>query len=383
MIYLDNAATTYPKPPSVVMAMGEALRRFGANPGRGGHPMAMASAEQVFACREEAAALFGAPDPTRVVFTGNCTAALNTVIHGLLKNGGHVVVSDMEHNAVIRPLHAIDGVSYTEAETFLGDDERTVEAFRRALRPQTRLILCTHASNVTGARLPIARIGALASEHGIPFAVDAAQSAGILPIDVAKQHIDFLCAPGHKGLYGPMGTGLLIGGDVPLSPLLQGGTGSASLSPYQPSDLPDRLESGTLGVPGICGLLAGLRFVRRRGASHIAAHETAVMRRFYDIVSGCPSVTVYTPYPDTAQAVPMVTLNVRGMPSEETAARLAEAGVAVRAGLHCAPSAHRKLGTLPEGAVRFCPSAFTSAAEAETAAKILCKIARKSLQSTR
>ena len=205
----------------------------------------------------------------------------------------------------------------------------------------------------------------------------------MLPIDLRADGIDFLCMPGHKGLYGPMGTGLLLCGDVPLPPLMQGGTGSYSLSPQQPDDLPDRLESGTLGVPGICGLLAGLRFVRRQGVDRIAAHETAVMRRFYDIVAACPSVRLYTARPDAAHGVPLVTLNVDGLPSEETAARLAAAGVAVRAGLHCAPSAHRRLGTLRDGAVRFCPSVFTTAAEAETAAKILCKIARKALQSTR
>lgn len=382
MIYLDNAATTYPKPPSVTMAVSDALRRYGANPGRGGHPMAMATAEQVFACREEAAVLFGASDPTHVIFTANCTAALNTVIHGLLKNGGHAVISDLEHNAVIRPLSAIAGVTFTEAEVTPDDEERTLAAFRRAIRPQTRLILCTHASNVTGTRLPIRRIGALAHEHGIPFAVDAAQSAGVLPIDLVADHVDFLCAPGHKGLYGPMGTGLLVCGEVPLAPLMQGGTGSASRLPHQPSDLPDRLESGTLGVPGICGLFAGLRFVRRQGVEAIAAHEAAVMCRFYDVVAAEPTVRLYTERPDPTFAVPLVTLNVEGLTSEQTAARLADAGVAVRAGLHCAPSAHRRLGTLRDGAVRFCPSRFTTVAEAETAAKILCKIARKTLHST-
>ena len=382
MIYLDNAATTYPKPPSVPMAVSDAFRRYGANPGRGRHPMAMASAEQVFACREEAARLFGAADPLHVVFTAGCTASLNTVIHGLLGGGGHVVISDLEHNAVIRPLHAIDGVTVTEAEVTEGDEERTLAAFRRAIRPQTRLILCTHASNVTGTRLPIRRIGALAHECGIPFAVDAAQSAGVLPVNVAADHVDFLCVPGHKGLYGPMGTGLLICGDVPLRPLMQGGTGSVSRSPIQPSDLPDRLESGTLAGPSICGLLAGLRFVRRQGTECIAAHETTVMRRFYDVVAGEPSVRLYTARPDITRAVPLVTLCVEGQSSEQTAAYLADAGVAVRAGLHCAPSAHRRLGTLQSGAVRFCPSRFTSVSEAETAAKILCKIARKSLHST-
>lgn len=385
MIYWDNAATTYPKPPAVRQAVGEALMRYGANPGRGGHTMAMQSAAQVYACREALADFFGLDDPSQVVFTNNCTGSLNTVIKGLLRHGGHVVTSDVEHNSVIRPLRALAeaGVTVTQAEVFAGEPTRTVESFRRALRPHTRLVLCTHASNVCGWRLPIREIGALCAARHIPFAVDAAQSAGLLPLNMQQDNIDFLCMPGHKALYGPMGTGVLLcRGKVPLIPLTEGGTGSLSMLAEQPDDLPDRLESGTLNVPGICGLYAGVRFVAQRGVETLVAQETAVTRRLYDALAGVRGIRLYTPRPDTAVCVPMVTLNVEALPSEQTAALLSRRGVAVRAGLHCAPGAHRRLGTLPNGAVRLCPSAFTTTSDADNVAKMLREIARKSLLST-
>ena len=385
MIYLDNAATTYPKPPSVRQAVEEAFLRYGANPGRGGHAMAMASAAQMYACREALAEFFGLEDPGGVIFTANCTAALNYVIKGLLSRGGHAVISSCEHNAVIRPLTALAarGVTYTEAEVYPNDTPRTVESFRRAIRPDTRLILCTHASNVGGWRLPIRELGALAHRFALPFAVDAAQSAGILPIHMAYDNVDFLCMPGHKALYGPMGTGVLLcRGETRLETVLEGGTGSASLSPEQPEELPDRLESGTLNVPGICGLHAGLRFVQQHGRETLAVRETACMRRLYDGVANVRGIRLHTLRPDLRHTVPMVTLTVDGLSSETVAAQLSEMGIAVRAGLHCAPSAHRRMGTLPQGAVRFCPSAFTTAAEVDETAKNLCKIARKALQSS-
>lgn len=383
MIYLDNAATTYPKPPAVRAAVQEALVYYGANPGRGGHAMSLASAARVYACREELADFFGLHDPSGVIFTANCTASLNTVIKGLLRGGGHAVVSGYEHNSVIRPLHALTGVTYTEAEVYPGEPQRTVESFRRAVRPDTRLILCTHASNVFGFRLPVREIGALAKRLGIPFAVDAAQSAGVLPLDMRRDNIDFLCMPGHKALYGPMGTGVLLcSGDVPLEPLTEGGTGSQSLRAEQPEDLPDRLESGTVNVPGICGLRAGVQFVREHGVDAVAARETRLMCRLYDAIAGEKGIRLYTKRPDLSVCVPMVTLNMAGLPSEETAARLAAAGIAVRAGLHCAPGAHRRMGTVGGGAVRLCPSCFTTVAEVDKTAKNLREIARKALQSS-
>lgn len=380
MTYLDNAATTWPKPPMVRQAMQTALERYGANPGRGGHAMAMKTAEEVYTCRETAAELFGLDDPTRVIFTSNCTMSLNVVIKGILGGGGHAVVSDMEHNSVIRPLEALAerGVTYSTAVVSDDDPAQTVENFRRCIRPDTRLILCTHASNVFGTVLPIGEIGRLAHRYGIPFAVDAAQSAGILPIHMQKDEIDFLCMPGHKGLYGPMGTGLLLCREErQLHTLMEGGTGSRSLQKQQPDELPDRFESGTVNVPGICGLHAGLRWLRRRGIDTVARHETAVMCRFYDLVRNAPAIRLYTPRPALHRSVPLLSLNVRGLSSEETAAMLGEQGIAVRAGLHCAPSAHAHAGTLPGGTVRVAPSAFTTVADVENAYKNLMKISRK------
>lgn len=382
MIYLDNAATTFPKPPSVYAAVNEAMRRFGANPGRGGYAMAMESAAQVYACREELAALFGLDNPAGVIFTANCTTALNMVIKGLLRGGGHAVISSCEHNSVIRPLHSLSNVTYTEATVYPLETQRTVESFRKALQPNTRLIVCTHASNVFGFRLPIREIGAMAKQYHIPFAVDAAQSAGLLPLNMETDGIDFLCIPGHKALYGPMGTGaLLCRGTVLPEPLTEGGTGSQSLLAEQPTDLPDRLESGTLNVPGICGLCAGVRFVRQHGVTALAEQESSRLCRLYDWLVQRPGICVYTQRPQPT-SVPMITLNVQGLSSEQTAAQLAASGVAVRAGLHCAPSAHRQMGTLPDGAVRLCPSCFTTPASIESTAKILREIERKALQSS-
>ncbi len=382
MIYLDNAATTYPKPPEVHRAVVDALRRYGANPGRSGHAMAMQTAEQVYVCRESVAEFFGLDDPAGVIFTANCTASLNLVIKGLLRGGGHVVTSCLEHNSVVRPLAAL-GAAVSEVTVYPCEPWKTVEGFRAAVRPDTRLILCTHASNVCGLRLPIREIGAMAQRLHIPFAVDAAQSAGVLPIDMRRDHIDFLCMPGHKALYGPMGTGLLLcRGGIRLDTLVEGGTGSASLRAEQPEDLPDRLESGTLNLPGICGLHAGVEWVKRRGCDAIAEHETTLMRRLYDRISEVRGITVHSPRPALDSAVPLVTFTIEGQMSEDTAARLSEAGIASRAGLHCAPSAHRFMGTVNTGAVRLCPSAYTTGAAVDETAKILTQIARKALQSS-
>ncbi len=378
MIYLDNAATTYPKPPEVHRAMAQALIHYGGNPGRGGHRLSMQTAGRVYACREMLAEFFHAEDPAGVVFTPNCTVALNFVIKGLLSNGGHAVITDMEHNAVIRPLTALAarGVTYTEVAVDPRSADKTACRVAAAIRPNTRLILCTHASNVLGIVTPLFAIGQVAKRMDIPFAVDAAQSAGILPIDMVRMNIAYLCVPGHKGLYGPMGCGaLLCRGDRRLDTLIEGGTGSASLRPEQPEELPDRLESGTVAVPAVCGLLAGVSFVKQNGCE-IAYRETERMRYLYEQLGNMRGITVYTPYPDLSVSVPMLTLNVNGYDSERMAARLDEQGIAVRAGLHCAPTAHRKIGTEQCGAVRLCPSAYTTRGDVEKVCKILTEITR-------
>ena len=374
-MYFDNAATTYPKPAAVHRAVAEALVRFGGNPGRGGHPLSMGAAEEIWRCRETAAALFGLSSPERVIFTLNCTMSLNMVLKGLLRRGGHVLVSDMEHNAVMRPLEGMSRSgfpAYVVVPTVPGEEAATAAAFERRITAATRAIVCTHCSNVFGVALPIRRIGEAAARHGLPFVVDAAQSAGVLPLDMAADGIDFLCMPGHKGLYGPMGTGLLLcSGRYALPPFVEGGTGSSSLSLRQPEELPERLESGTPNVAGICGLRAGMEWVRQQTVERIAAHECRELRSVYGTLSHNPRIRLYAPCPQAGLSAPVLSFTRQGEDPETTAERLNALGVAVRAGLHCAPAAHRKFGTLPAGTVRLSPSAFTAPQDTQRLCRIL------------
>ncbi|WP_416201067.1 MAG: cysteine desulfurase [Thermocaproicibacter melissae] len=384
MIYLDNAATTYPKPREVRAAVANALVRYGANPGRAGHSLAMASSEEIFRCRSDAAEFFHAPGPECVAFTLNCTHAMNYVIKGLLKPGDHVVISCLEHNAVIRPLHALKAfdITYTEARVYPGDNDSTVNSFRKALRPNTKLVICTHASNVWGIRLPVERIAALVHQYEIPIAVDCAQTAGLLPIDLQDSKIDYLCVAGHKGLYGPMGTGMLITAKgSSLATLIEGGTGTESINPVQPSGMPERMESGTLNMTGIAGLRAGIGFVRRHGIEKIFNHELSLMRELHRQLASMDGVVLYTPAPDPKYYVPVLSFNIRGMQSEVVGRELNELGVAVRAGLHCAPAAHRFMGTIETGAVRVCPSAFTTMQDIQGAANAVKRILVKKRQT--
>lgn len=379
MIYWDNAATTYPKPRAVREAMAQALIHLGANPGRGSYPMSLQTARMLFGCREGAGALFDAP-PEAVVLTPSCTAALNTVLRGLLQGGGHAVISDLEHNAVVRVLHALSPAHpiYDIAAVVPHDAEQTVRHFERLLRPDTKVICCTAASNVFGLRTPLPELYRLAQRSGIPLVVDAAQGAGLL---TAQQlPCDYLCAAGHKGLYGPMGTGLLVCRTAPtFAPLLQGGTGTASRSAEQPSELPEGFESGTLNVPGFAGLAAGIGFVRAQDPAKLLARETALMRTLHRALQGVRGITLYTPEPD-GQYLPLLSLNIGQLPCEQAAELLAQRGIAVRAGLHCAPLAHKKYGTLARGTVRLCPCAFTTEAQVQKTFKILAECAGKSLQ---
>lgn len=381
MIYFDNAATTYPKPPSVTNAMRAALQKYGANPGRSGHKMSMDAAEEEYRCRVAAANLFHAGGPENVAFTLNCTHAINLVLKGFLKPGDHVVVSCLEHNAVMRPLEALrrqGGITYTQAQVVPGDSDATLDGFRKALNAKTKLIVCMHASNVWGIRLPIERISAMGKEYGIPILVDAAQSAGILPIDMQDSRIDYLCTAGHKGLYGPMGTGLLItpNGDK-LSTIIEGGTGTNSISLIQPETMPDRMESGTPNMPGIAGLRAGIEYVSRMKPETIAKHEQKLMLRLYDKLSSVKEVKLSMPRPEFPAFVPLLSFNIGEKPSEEVAAQLNQYGIAVRAGLHCAPEAHRFGGTLENGTVRVCPSVFSKEQEIDVLVNAVGKIAKK------
>ena len=381
MIYFDNAATTYPKPPQVLNAVNYALKNYGANPGRSGHKMSIAAAEEMYRCRLAASEFFHADGAECVAFTLNCTEAINMVLKGLLKPGDHVVTSCLEHNAVMRPLQAMaaKGVTYTAAQVFPGDNDRTLDAFRKALKANTALIICTHASNVWGIRLPIERICALGKEYGIPIAIDSAQSAGVLPIDVQDFGIDYLCCAGHKGLYGPMGTGMLITSKGSgLSTIIEGGTGTGSASFEQPDTMPDRMESGTPNLAGISGLRAGIEFVRRKGIATIYRHEMQLTQALYDRLKSMKGIRLYTDRPELGTDAPVLSLNVEGMHSEEVGQTLSRKGFAVRSGLHCAPAAHRFMGTLEEGgAVRVCPSIFSNMNEIHGFVLALMKIIPK------
>ncbi|MCH3971568.1 MAG: aminotransferase class V-fold PLP-dependent enzyme [Oscillospiraceae bacterium] len=381
MIYLDNAATTYPKPPQVSAAVQRALRQYGANPGRAGHRMSLKTAEAVYHVREQAAAFFGAPGPENVAFVMNCTQALNMVIKGAIKPGGHVVVSCLEHNAVMRPLETLRRrgiITYTEAQVVPGDNDATLDAFRQAMQENTCLCVCTHVSNVWGICLPIERIAALCHAYRVPFCADCAQSAGVLPISMTEAGLDYVCAPGHKGLYGPMGTGLLLALDgAALDTLIEGGTGTASESLVQPAEMPERFESGTINVPGILGLGAGISFVQQMGIQRIYQQESALVCALYDQLKHSGAAELYAPRPQPPYFAPLLSFNLPNQDSEDTAAALDRRGFAVRAGLHCAPRAHAFYGTLERGAVRMCPSVFVGRAQVRAFGDAVLQISSK------
>lgn len=355
MIYLDNAATSYPKPPRVLAAVQEAMTHYGANPGRSGHTMSVETAKKVYRCRELLAELFGAEDPTQVVFTQNCTHSLNLCFKGLLHRGDHVIISDLEHNSVARPIDTLAkrGEITYDVLTIHPDTADTIAELEALLRPNTRLVAMTHCSNVFGIVTPIAEAAACAHAHGALFLVDAAQSAGVLPIHVTDMDLDFLCMPGHKGLYGPSGTGVLITrrGEL-LDTVFEGGTGSSSLSLEQPDFMPDKLECGTLNTAGILGLAAGVQTILERGCEAIYRREFGLLCSAYEALSDLPHVRLYTPVPVWGKQAPVLAFTVRGQSGEETCARLNEEGFALRGGYHCAPLAHRKMGTLDTGAAR-------------------------------
>lgn len=342
MIYLDNGATSFPKLPQVRRAVADALA-WCANPGRGGHEASMAAARGVYRCRERAAALFGCR-PEQVAFTSNCTHGLNIAIRSLVKPGSRVLVSGFEHNSVMRPLYAM-GTRVTVAGRKLFDPADTLSRFEDALKLGTDAVVFTHASNVFGYVLPVAELSALCRRYGVPFVVDAAQSAGTEEIDMDAWGADFVAMPGHKGLLGPMGTGLLLCGKTP-EPLLYGGTGTESLRREMPEDLPERLEAGTVNVPGIAGLEAGLAYLQRAGIHRIRRREEAEARR---CAAGLDTLGLRVFAGSSQNGT--VSFLAQG-DCEELAAELGRRGAAVRAGLHCAPLAHESAGTLDTGTVR-------------------------------
>ncbi len=379
IIYFDHAATSWPKPPEMAAAMTHYLGEVGANPGRSGHRMAVESARIVYEAREAIADLFNAPDPLRVTFGANVTEALNLAIRGYLRAGDHVITSSMEHNSVMRPLRALEreGVELTvvrcSPEGFL--DPAAVEA---AIRPNTTMIVLNHASNVVGTLLPVAEVGHIARQHGL-LLVDAAQTGGAYPIDVQADRIDLLAFTGHKSLYGPMGTGGLVVGervDVNrMEPLKRGGTGSQSELEEQPDFLPDVYESGTPNGVGLAGLGASARWVLAQGVKTIRAHEKALTQRLIDGLRAIPGVTVYGGL-DASRQTATVSFGVAGLEPSEVGLRLDdEYGIMCRVGLHCAPTAHKTMGTFPDGTVRFGLGAMNTADEVDAALEAVRQLA--------
>ena len=363
MIYLDSAATTFQKPPSVARAMVEALNTM-SSPGRGGHPLAMQAAETAFRCRSELAELFHVRSPEQVVLTMNATHALNIAVKSLVPPGGSAVISGYEHNAVTRPLAAL-GAEVSVADGPLFHPEAVTEAFEALVRPGVDAVICTHVSNVFGFVQPVEAVAAVCRRRGVPLMIDASQSAGILPLDLEALGAAYIAMPGHKGLYGPQGTGVLLcGRDAKPKPLMEGGTGSISLSQDMPDFLPDRLEAGTHNMPGIAGLLAGVEFVRRQGTEAILRREHALTRRTAEGLAGLPGVEVFA-LPEGAAQAGVLSFRIPGRDAEAVGEALAERGIAVRAGLHCAPLAHRTAGTLDTGTVRVSFSTFNTLREAD------------------
>ncbi|NPV92403.1 MAG: aminotransferase class V-fold PLP-dependent enzyme [Firmicutes bacterium] len=367
MIYLDNAATSWPKPEAVYEAVDGFLRQYGANPGRAGHKMSLQAGRVILETRELLASLFNIPDSSRLVFTANVTESTNLAIKGMLDPGDHVVLTGMEHNAVCRPIWALErlGVEHTvvgcSPEGYLEPSELAA-----AIRPNTRLVCVNHASNVVGTIQPIEKIGKLVSGRGAAFMVDCAQTAGVLPIDVQRFRIDLLAFTGHKGLMGPPGTGgLYIREGIEIRPLKEGGTGTNSELLTQPAAMPERYESGTLNTSGIAGLGAGVRFVMREGLDRIREHEQRLTARLLEGLRAIKGVKLYGPT-DERQRVAVVLFNLEGHEANQVSFILDQVyDIATRSGLHCAPLAHRTIGTIDIGGVRVSPGYFTTMEQIE------------------
>lgn len=380
MIYLDNAATSFPKPPSVIRETLSCIESYCGNPGRGSHRLAMASAEKIYACRERIASFFGGKSPERVVFTMNTTMAINTVIKGTLHAGDHVLLSDLEHNAVYRPIWrmAEEGrITYDVFRSFARDEipraEHILPEIERRIRPNTRMLLCTHASNICSAQMPLREIGDLCRSRGILFVVDAAQSAGHLPISVEKMKIDALCAPGHKGLLGLQGSGFLILSDaIEPEALMEGGNGLYSLEGRMPRELPERLESGTLPTPSIVGLYEGIQAVSEIGVERIGEKITEWNRRLQGKLMRIPRIRVLAPHLHGS----ILLFASDFMPSEVLGRELDRRGICVRCGFHCAALAHQTLQTAGDGAVRVSPGFWNTEEEIDAFADALREILR-------
>lgn len=366
-IYLDNAATSFPKPSQVTEAVERTLRLNAANPGRGGHQLSLEAGRLVMECRETVARFFGIGDETRIAFTANATEAINLGLFGVLQPGDRVVTTSMEHNAVIRPLRALtqQGVDVVRvmADSFGFVDPAAIQ---QACLSGTRLLIVNHCSNVTGTLQAIEEIGPWCRKQGIIFMVDAAQSAGIFPIDIEEMAIDLLAVPGHKSLLGPPGTGFLyVRQGLNLRPLLYGGTGNFSQSELQPLEMPERLESGTLNTIGLAGLKAGIEFLEAIGLDHVQAHDQELLGQLIDGLSSLEGVTLYGPLGSEWHGGAL-SFNIKNIDPAMLGFRLdREYGICCRVGLHCAPIAHDTIGTLPEGTVRLSPGYFNTTSDIE------------------
>ena len=380
MLYFDNAATSFPKPDSVVKAVNDSIRYYCANPGRAGHDMAQRTSKLVYRTREKTAELFGTEKAENVIFTPNCTYALNCVIKGLARPGCHFIISSLEHNAVVRPLETLknNGIcTYSIAEVEQ-NDLKTIENFENLINENTIAIICTGASNVFGKMPPVKKLSELAHSRNLHFIVDAAQVAGITDINCSKDGIDYLCAAAHKGLYAPMGLGILvINCDKKLKTLTEGGTGTQSFVLSQPEEVPERYESGTLSIPLIAGLSAGIDFVKRQKPKNIYNHERYLINYLYSELKNMKNIELYTDMlSKTERFAPLISFNIKDKHSEETAIRLNEMGIAVRAGFHCAPLAHTSYKTTDLGTVRVAPSFFTEKKDVNLLLNSVFKIAK-------
>src|SRR6266446_6244421 len=377
MVYLDNAATSFPKPESVYQALDRFARTDLANPGRAGHKMALAAERALDNCRHLLNQLFHGEAPERFIFTLNCTDALNMAFKGVLKEGDHVITTDLEHNSVSRPLRALELAGKIALTRLKADGGGSIDpdAIRRAVTPRTRLIALTHASNVLGTVQPIAEIGTIARASNLLFLVDAAQSAGVLPIDVQAMHIDLLAFPGHKSLLGPTGTGALyVGSRVNLTAWREGGTGGDSSSETQPRELPYFLEGGTPNVLGVAGLAAGIQYVMQEGLEKIHRHEVDLTEGLWRRLDELDGIEVFG-HRDMSKRVGTLSFRCEALPAAELGGILDQAfDIAVRPGLHCAPYIHRSIGTFPDGAVRVSPGPFSTTDDIDTFARALAEI---------
>ena len=384
LIYLDNAASSWPKPDATWQAMEHFMRSIGANPGRSGHRLSIEAGRIIIEAREALAELFGIDDPLRLVFSRHATESLNLAIYGMLQSGDHCITTSMEHNSVMRPLRALEkkGVEVTTVPCS-SSGELDPQEIERAIKKNTRLIVTIHASNVIGTLMPIGKIGEISRSHGIPFCVDAAQTAGAYPIDVEAMKIDLLAFTGHKSLYGPQGTGGLYireGLERKLTPLMRGGTGSRSEFQEQPNFMPDKYESGTPNTVGIAGLVAGARFCLAQGVAQIRAKEERLTHMLIEGLGSIPGVLVHG-CGDAKRQVAICSFTIQDLsPSEITMELDEEFGIMSRPGLHCAPIAHQTIGTFPQGTVRFSAGYFTTEDEIKSTVAAVHKIAAESSQ---